>query len=54
MNLYKVRNLHVLHLELKIQFTFVLEGQYLVVSKHSIYTTFLTEHDIYIYMATQS
>ena len=52
MNLYKVHNLPALQSELKSQFFFVLEGQYLVVSKQGMYTPLAIEHDICICMAT--
>ena len=37
MNVYRVHNLPTLHPELKVQFTYQLEGQYLAISKNGIY-----------------
>ena len=53
MNLYKICNLTVLHPHLTLQVTYVLEGQYLAVSKHGMYTTLPTKHDVHLCVATQ-
>ena len=53
MNFYKVHNLPALHPEVKLHFPYILEGQYLVASKHALYTELPTEHDIHICMAMQ-
>ena len=47
MNLYKVY-LAPLHPDLKLHFIYVLEGQYLAVAKHGMYTALPTEHNIHI------
>ena len=53
MNLYTVHNFPAFNLELNLQFSNALEGQYLVESKHGMYTVLPTEHDIHICMANQ-
>ena len=52
MNVYKVHNLPTLHPELKVQFTYELEGKYLAISKNGIYAALPTEDDIRICQAT--
>ena len=52
MNLYNILDLLVLHAEFKLQFTFF-RRQYLVLSKHGMYTALHTEYDIHICMVTQ-
>ena len=39
MNLYKVYNLPTLHPELKVEFTYELEGEYLDITKNKLYIT---------------
>ena len=39
MNLYKVYNLPALHPELKVEFTYELEGEYLDITKNKLYIT---------------
>ena len=39
MNLYKVYNLPALHPELKVEFTYELEGEYLDITKKKLYIT---------------
>ena len=52
MNVYKVHNLPTLHPELKIQFTYQLEGEYLAISKDGIYAAIPAKADITICQAT--
>ena len=52
MNVYKVHNLPTLHPELKVQFTYELEGEYLAISKSSIYAALPSAADIRICEAT--
>ena len=52
MNVYKVHNLPTLHPELKVQFTYDLEGQYLAISKNGIYAAIPAPWDIEICQAT--
>ena len=53
MDLYKVHNLPALHPELKIQFTYQLEGEYLAISKDGLYAALPTARDIRICEATE-
>ena len=52
MNVYRVHNLPTLHPELKIQFTYQLEGKFLAVSKDGIYAALPKDRDIQICQAT--
>ena len=52
-DLYNVHNLPILHPEIKLQLPYDLEGQYMAVSKHSMYTALPTGHDIHICIDTQ-
>ena len=52
MNVYKVHNLRTLHPELKVQFTYELEGDYLAISKDGIYAALPSASDIRICEAT--
>ena len=52
MDLYKIHNCPTLHLDLGVQFSYII-GQHLDISKHGIHTAILTEHDIRICMATE-
>ena len=52
MNVYRVHNLPTLHPELKVQFTYQLEGQYLAISKNGIYAALPAAEDIRICQAT--
>ena len=52
MNVYRVHNLPTLHPELKIQFTYQLEGKFLAVSRDGIYATLPKDRDIQICQAT--
>ena len=52
MDLYKVHNLPALHPEYKIQFTYILEGQYLALGKHKLYAALPSENDIRICLTT--
>ena len=52
MSVYEVHNLPTLHPELKIQFTYQLEGEYLAISKDGIYVATPAKADITIYQAT--
>ena len=50
---YKVHNLPALHPDLVgVQF-YILEGQYLAISKHGLYAAIPTEHDMRICVATK-
>ena len=53
MDLYKLHNLPELHPDLGVQFTYVLEGQYLAISKHGLYAAVPTEYEIRFYVATE-
>ena len=52
MNIYRVHNLPTLHPELKVQFTYQLEGKYLAISKDGIYAALPEDKDIQICQAT--
>ena len=52
MNIYKVHNLPTLHPDLKVQFTYELEGEYLAISKNGIYAALPSAADIRICEAT--
>ena len=52
MDLYKVHNLPALHPKLNIQFTYQLEGKYLAIEKHGLYTALPSENNIRISMTT--
>ena len=51
MDLYKVHNLLPLHPE--VQFSYILEGQYLAISKHGVYAAIPNDYDIRICMGTE-
>ena len=53
MDLYKVHNLPALHPDLKIQFTYEIEGEYLTISKGDLYAALPTPKDIQICMAME-
>ena len=53
MDLYKAYNLPALHTELKIQFKYELEGEYLAISKDGLYTAIPTAWDVRICLATE-
>ena len=53
MDLYKIYNLPTLHPKLKIEFTYQLEGEYLVISKSRLYAAILTAREITICEATE-
>ena len=53
MDLYKVYNLPALHPELKVQFSYVLEGEYLAISISCTYAAMPTSHEIHICLASQ-
>ena len=52
MNLYKVYNLPALHPELKAEFTYELEGEYLAVTKNKLYAALPTAREIRIHKGT--
>ena len=52
MNLYKVYNLPALHPELKVEFTYELEGEYLAITKNKLYATLPTAREIRICKGT--
>ena len=52
MNLYKVYNLPALHPELKVQFTYELEGEYLAITKNKLYAALPTAREIRICKGT--
>ena len=52
MNLYKVYNLPVLHPELKVEFTYELEGEYLAITKNKLYAALPTAREIRICKGT--
>ena len=53
MDLYIVYNLPALHLELKVQFSYVLEGEYLAISALGTYASMPRWHEIHVCLATQ-
>ena len=48
MDLYEVHNLPTLHPELKVQFSYVLEREYLAISMSHMYAAVPTSHEICI------
>ena len=52
MNLYKVYSLPALHLELKVEFTYELEGEYLAITKNKLYAALPTAREIRICKGT--
>ena len=46
MDLYKVHYLPALHPDFGVQFSYVMEGQYLAISEHGLYAAVSTEHDV--------
>ena len=52
MNLYKTYNLHALHPELKVEFTYELEGEYLAITKNKLYAALPTAREIRICKGT--
>ncbi|MDA8043316.1 MAG: hypothetical protein MPJ22_12930, partial [Pirellulales bacterium] len=52
MNLYKVYNLPALHPELKVEFTYELEGEYLAITKNKLYAALPTAREIRICTGT--
>ena len=52
MDLYKVCDLPALHPELKVQFSYVLEGEYLAISMSCTYTAMPTSHEVCICLAS--
>ena len=52
MNLYKVYNLPALHPELKVEFTYELEGEYLAITKNKLYAALPTAREIRICKGT--
>ena len=52
MNLYKTYNLPALHPELKVEFTYELEGEYLAITKNKLYAALLTAREIRICKGT--
>ena len=48
MDLYEVYNLPALHPGLKVQFSYVLEGEYLAIFTCSTYAAMLTPHEIHV------
>ena len=52
MNLYKVYNLPALHPELKVEFTYELEGEYLAITKNKLYAALTTAREIRICKGT--
>ena len=53
MDLYRVYNLPALHPELKVQFPYVLEGEYLAISTSYTYAAIPMSHEIFICLASQ-
>ena len=53
MNLYRAHNLPALHPALKSWLSYILKGQYLTLTKHSVCATIPIEHDICICIPTQ-
>ena len=51
-DLYKVYNLPALHPDLKVQISYVLEGEYLAISTSGMYTVMPTAHEICICLAS--
>ena len=52
-DLYKVYNLPVLHPELKVQFSYILEGEYLAISTSHTYAAIPTSYEICICLETK-
>ena len=52
MNLYKIYNLPALHPELKVEFTYELEGEYLAITKNKLYAALPTAREIRICKGT--
>ena len=52
-DLYKIYNLLAIYPELKVQFSYVLEGEYLVISMFLMYATMPTFQEIHICLASQ-
>ena len=52
MNLYRVYNLPALHPELKVEFTYELEGEYLAITKNKLYAALPTAREIRICKGT--
>ena len=52
MDLYKINNLPALHADLKVQFSYVLEGECLVISTSGMYAALPTSHEICICLAS--
>ena len=52
MNLYKVYNLPALHPDLKVEFTYELEGEYLAITKNKLYAALPTAREIRICKGT--
>ena len=52
MDLYKIYNLPALHPELKVEFTYELEGEYLAITKNKLYATLPTAREIRICKGT--
>ena len=53
MDLYKIYNLSTLHPKLKVEFTYQLEGEYLVITKIQLYAALPTAGEIRIYKGTE-
>ena len=51
MDLYRVYNLPALHPELKVQFSYVLEGEYLAISMSHTYAAIPMSHENHICLA---
>ena len=49
MDLYKIYNLPALHPELKVEFSYELEGEYLAITKNKLYAALPTAREIRIY-----
>ena len=52
MNLYKVYNLPTLHPELKVEYIYELEGEYLAITKNKLYAVLPTAREIRICKGT--
>ena len=52
MNLYKIYNLPALHPELKVEFTYEMEGEYLAITKNKLYAALPTAREIRICKGT--
>ena len=52
MDLYKIYNLPAFHPELKVEFTYELEGEYLAITKNKLYATLPTAREIRICKGT--